>query len=295
MALIALLQQQPFLFIALTALLGLVVGSFLNVVVHRLPIMMKAQWRQECHEFLACHENGGDLIPQETTAPQPPYNLLTPASHCPGCQKPVRAIHNIPLLSYLLLRGRCADCHAPIAWRYPLTELLCAVLSAAVAWRFGYGLAALCGLLFTWALLCMSMIDLEQQLLPDQIVLPLLWLGLLLSLNAIYVDSHTAIVGAVVGYLSLWSIFQGFRLLTGKEGMGYGDFKLLAALGAWLGWQMLPLVILLSSLVGAVVGIAMMLFRGHDRNVPIPFGPFLAAAGWIALMWGQKILDFYLR
>ncbi|BBL72190.1 prepilin peptidase [Methylogaea oryzae] len=287
MELITLLKQQPLLFVALTAVAGLAVGSFLNVVIHRLPRMMETRWKRECREYLG--------LPQENDGPQANYNLLTPGSHCPNCGAAVRAIHNIPLLSYLALRGRCSSCGAAIAWRYPLIELLTAVLSAAVAWRYGYGEQALCALLFTWALLSLALIDLEHQLLPDAIVLPLLWLGLLLSLGNVFVDSHAAIAAAAAGYLSLWGVYHLFRLATGKEGMGYGDFKLLAALGAWTGWTMLPLIILLSSLVGAVAGIALILLRGRDRNVPMPFGPFLAAAGWIALLWGQSILDIYLR
>lgn len=286
MALIEWLSLYPGLFSAGSALLGLMVGSFLNVVVHRLPRMMQSQWRRECREYL-------DLPPESSEAP-PRYNLWVPRSHCPACGSQVRALHNIPLLSYCLLQGHCADCRAPISKRYPLTELLCSVLSATVAWHYGYGETALYALLCTWALLCLALIDLDHQLLPDSIVLPLLWLGLLLSLKPVYVDSQQAIVGAAAGYLVLWTIFHLFRLATGKEGMGHGDFKLLAALGAWTGWQMLPLIILLSSLVGAVAGIGMILLGRRDRSAPIPFGPFLAAAGWIALLWGQPLVAAYL-
>lgn len=285
--LIELLRQQPWLFVAGTALVGLAVGSFLNVVIHRLPRMLEAGWKKECQEYLGLSQENGE--------PAPAYNLLVPGSHCPNCGQKVRPIHNIPLISYLFLGGRCADCRAPIAWRYPLTELLSAVLSAAVAWHYGFGESAGYALIFTWALLCLALIDLEHQLLPDAIVLPLLWLGLLLSLGEVYVDSHTAIIGAAAGYLVLWSVYHLFRLATGKEGMGYGDFKLLAALGAWAGWKMLPLVILLSSLVGALAGIGLIVLGGRDRNIPMPFGPFLAAAGWITLLWGQPLVGFYLR
>lgn len=285
MTLIALLQQQPWFFIALTAFFGSAVGSFLNVVIHRLPRMLEIQWKQECREFLG--------VPAEENVEQPSYNLLFPSSHCPNCNIKIHPLHNIPLFSYLWLRGRCAHCHAPIAWRYPLVELASGILSALVAWHYGFGEPALYALLFTWALLCLTLIDLEHQLLPDIIVLPLLWLGLLISLRDVFVDSHAAIIGAAAGYLALWSIYHAFRLATGKEGMGHGDFKLLATLGAWAGWKTLPMVILLSSLVGAVIGIGLIIFAGRGRNAPMPFGPFLAAAGWIALLWGQSLIELY--
>src|SRR5690606_2198008 len=265
MSLFNYLEQTPSTFVAATFVLGLLVGSFLNVVILRLPRMLEREWRTQCRELL---ESAA-----ASPAPAERFDLLWPPSHCPDCGHRLRPWENIPLVSYLFLRGRCSGCGARISPRYPLIELITAVLSAGVAWHFGYGLAALAGLVLTWALLALSVIDLEQQILPDVITLPLLWLGLLLSLTGVFSDPQASIIGAAAGYLCLWAIYHGFRLLTGKEGMGYGDFKLLAMLGAWLGWQVLPVIILLSSLTGAVVGIAMVLALGRDRNVPIPFGP----------------------
>lgn len=287
MSLFNYLEQTPSAFVAATFVLGLLVGSFLNVVILRLPRMLEREWRTQCRE----------LLESAAASPEPAerFDLLWPPSHCPDCGHRLRPWENIPLVSYLFLRGRCSGCGARISPRYPLIELITAVLSAGVAWHFGYGLAALAGLVLTWALLALSVIDLEQQILPDVITLPLLWLGLLLSLTGVFSDPQASIIGAAAGYLCLWAIYHGFRLLTGKEGMGYGDFKLLAMLGAWLGWQVLPVIILLSSLTGAVVGIAMVLALGRDRNVPIPFGPFLAAAGWLAMLWGDRLIAVYLR
>lgn len=287
MSLFNYLEQTPSTFVAATFVLGLLVGSFLNVVILRLPRMLEREWRTQCRELL---ESAA-----ASPAPAERFDLLWPPSHCPDCGHRLRPWENIPLVSYLFLRGRCSGCGARISPRYPLIELITAVLSAGVAWHFGYGLAALAALVLTWALLALSVIDLEQQILPDVITLPLLWLGLLLSLTGVFSDPQASIIGAAAGYLCLWAIYHGFRLLTGKEGMGYGDFKLLAMLGAWLGWQVLPVIILLSSLTGAVVGIAMVLALGRDRNVPIPFGPFLAAAGWLAMLWGDRLIAVYLR
>ncbi len=278
------LQQSPTLLIALIFLLGLMVGSFLNVVIYRLPVMMQRDWRRECLEYLQ--------LPAEATGET--FNLSWPRSHCPACKADIKAYQNIPVLSYLLLGGKCSQCKTVIAARYPLIEALTGVCSALVAWRFGYGLALVFGLMLTWSLIALSFIDIDQQLLPDSITLPILWLGLFLSLFSIYTDSHASIIGAVAGYLSLWSVFHVFKLLTGKEGMGYGDFKLLALFGAWLGWQYLSMIILLSSLVGAVIGISMIVFRQHEAGKPIPFGPYLAAAGWLALLWGSDINRLYL-
>ncbi|MCK9529621.1 MAG: prepilin peptidase [Gammaproteobacteria bacterium] len=281
---IILLAENPPVFVAVTALLGLLVGSFLNVVIYRLPVMLNRSWQDQCAEL-----SGG-----ETAIAQAPFNLVTPGSTCPRCGHRIRAWENIPVVSYLFQRGRCTACGGAISVRYPIIEALTAVLTAAVAWHFGFGLQALAAMLLTWALIALTMIDFDHQLLPDDITLPFLWLGLLLSLQGVFVDTPTALIGAMAGYLSLWSVYHVFRLLTGKEGMGYGDFKLLALLGAWLGWQMLPLIILLSSLVGAVVGITLIVLRGHDRNIPIPFGPYLAAAGWLTLLWGGELTDLYL-
>ncbi len=266
------------------ALLGLVVGSFLNVVIHRLPRMMESEWRAQCAEL-----NGKELDAQA------PYNLAHPASHCPQCQHRIRIWENIPLLSYALLRGRCSNCAAAISARYPAIEAACGLLSAGVIFQFGPTLAGAAALIFVWVMLALSAIDIDTQLLPDSLTLPLLWAGLLLNIGGTFTSLTSAVTGAAIGYLSLWSVYWLFKLLTGKEGMGFGDFKLLAAIGAWLGWTMLPLVILLSSLVGAIVGISLMLFRSHQRDTPIPFGPYLAAAGVIALFWGQPLTQTYLR
>ncbi len=262
------------------------VGSFLNVVIFRLPVMMNRSWRKECREYL-------ELEPEQQDGE--PFNLVVPSSHCPHCHSKIKPYQNIPVVSYLLLGGKCAECGQPIALRYPLIEAFTGVCSAIVAWHFGYGVPMLFALLLTWCLIAASFIDIDHQLLPDSIILPTLWLGLLLSLFSVYTDSASSIVGAIAGYLSLWTVYQLFKLTTGKEGMGFGDFKLLALLGAWLGWQYLPLIILLSSLVGAVIGIAMIVTVKQDRNTPIPFGPYLAAAGWLALIWGDDINQFYLR
>jgi len=264
-------------------IIGLVVGSFLNVVIYRLPLMMNREWRQQCSELL-------ELEPPQ----QERFNLAFPGSHCPACKHPIGALENIPLLSYILQRGKCRHCATPIALRYPLIELITGIMSAMVVWQLGLGWQGIFALFFTWTLIALTVIDLDHQLLPDSLTLPLLWLGLLLSLSSLYVDAHASIIGAAVGYLLLWSVYWIFKLVTGKEGMGYGDFKLLAALGAWMGWTSLPLIVLLSSVVGATVGISLILFRGRDRQLPIPFGPYLAAAGWIALMWGNNIMQLAL-
>jgi leader peptidase (prepilin peptidase) / N-methyltransferase len=257
--------------------LGLVVGSFLNVVIYRLPLMMERRWRQDCCE----------LLEVEQEKQEAPLNLATPNSHCPKCKAAIKPWQNIPVLSYLFLRGKCANCAAPISARYPMLELVTGLMTLALACRFDLSLALLGAALFTWALIALTMIDVDHQLLPDDITLPLLWLGLLFNLDSTYASIADAVLGAIVGYLSLWSIYHVFKLVTGKEGMGYGDFKLLAALGAWLGWQMLPEVILMSSLVGAICGLALMLVKRRGREIPIPFGPYLAVAGWLALLWGD--------
>jgi leader peptidase (prepilin peptidase)/N-methyltransferase len=278
-----------------------VVGSFLNVVIHRLPIMMQREWRQQCAELAAEDLSPvGEPIAQRATLA--PYNLIVPRSACPHCGTPIPGWHNIPVLSYLLLRGRCAACATRISPRYPVVEVLTGAFSAAVAWKFGLSWEVLPALFFTWALIALAAIDFDHQLLPDDVTLPLLWLGLLISLfppgtvsQSFPTDPVSSIIGAASGYLSLWLVFQAFRLLTGKEGMGYGDFKLFAAFGAWFGWQMLLLIILIAALTGALVGIALIALRRHGRGVPIPFGPYLAAAGWIALMWGPELIDRYLH
>lgn len=262
---------------ALAGLLGLMVGSFLNVVVYRLPLMLERSWRRDCEQFL-------HLQPLEP--PADPFNLARPRSHCIHCGALIPWWNNLPVISYVLLRGRCGACKAAIAWRYPALEFITSVLSVIVVWRFDATLQASAGLLLTWTLLALSVIDLEKQLLPDCITLPMLWLGLLSSVFDVYADSHSSIVGAAMGYLSLWLVYWLFKGVTGKEGMGYGDFKLLALLGAWLGWSVLPWVILMSSLSGAVVGGVLMLLGYHQRGQPMPFGPFIALAGWVVLVWG---------
>ncbi|MFV3405427.1 prepilin peptidase [Pseudomonas sp. NY15463] len=277
------LDHPPF-FYCLAALLGLLVGSFLNVLAHRLPVMLERQWQREAQAMLGLPET-----------PQPRYNLCLPASHCPHCQHRIRAWENIPLLSYLALGGRCAGCKGRISPRYPLVELACALLSLLVAWHFGPGVPALAVLLLSWGLLGLSLIDADHQLLPDVLVLPLLWLGLVVNAFGLLVPLADALWGAVLGYLSLWSVYWLFRLLTGKEGMGYGDFKLLAMLGAWGGWQILPLTVLGASLAGALIGLVLLRLRRAQRGAPIPFGPYLAIAGWIALLWGDEIVASYLQ
>jgi leader peptidase (prepilin peptidase) / N-methyltransferase len=276
----------------------LLIGSFLNVVIYRLPIMMQRGWREECLEYLQVSPNDipGDslTVPEDGITAAEPFNLVFPLSRCSSCNTPIKPYQNIPVLSYLFLKGKCAQCRAPISIRYPAIELFTAVTSGIVAWHFGYTLETGFALILTWALIALSFIDFDHQLLPDSINLPLLWLGLLLSLFEVFTDSRSSIIGAAAGYGALWLVYHLFKLATGKEGMGFGDFKLLAVFGAWLGWQYLPLIVLLSSLVGALFGIAMMLLAKRDHNIPIPFGPYLAAAGWLALLWGNDINQFYL-
>ncbi len=286
-----LMQASPATFIVVAGLAGLLVGSFLNVVIHRLPIMMQRDWQAECA-----------ALNEQEPPQQPVYNLVVPRSACPKCEHQITALENIPVISYLFLKGKCSGCGNPISARYPLVELFTGIVTAVVAWRFGAGYEAMAAILLTWALVALSGIDFDTQLLPDSITLPLLWLGLLLSLGhqsvpaeTLFISPSNAIIGAAAGYLSLWSVYQVFKLATGKEGMGYGDFKLLAVLGAWLGWIYLPMVILLSAVVGAIVGISLIVFTRHGREVPIPFGPYLAAAGWVALVFGEPILKAYLQ
>jgi leader peptidase (prepilin peptidase)/N-methyltransferase len=293
------LTASPPLLFAVVLLLGLAMGSFLNVVIARLPRIMDADWRRECAELADAS------APADATAAQAPgatddpgaapLTLSHPPSHCPHCGHRIRPWENIPLLSYLLLRGRCSACREPISLRYPLVEALTALLSIIVIWHFGATAQGAAALVLTWGLVALAFIDADTQLLPDDITLPLLWLGLLLSLWGVFVGSHAALIGAIAGYLSLWAVFHAFRLLTGKEGMGRGDFKLLALFGAWMGWQALPQIVLLSTLPGALFGIALMLAGRTGRETPIPFGPFLAIAGWINLLWGSAITDAYLR
>ncbi|WDU65797.1 A24 family peptidase [Pseudomonas poae] len=269
----------------MACVLGLIVGSFLNVLVWRLPKMLEREWRAQAHEVLG--------LPAEPAGPT--YNLMRPNSCCPRCDHPIRPWENIPLLSYLFLRGRCAHCQGAISARYPLTELACGLISALVAWHFGFGWQAAAVMIVSWGLLAMSLIDMDHQLLPDVLVLPLLWLGLIVNGFDLLTTLPDALWGAVIGYMSLWTVFWLFKLATGKDGMGHGDFKLLALLGAWGGWQILPMTLLMSSLVGVFAGLILMRLRKTHASAPMPFGPYLAIAGWIALLWGGQITDFYLQ
>lgn len=287
MSILQAFEQHPSFLHFSIGLLGLLVGSFLNVVVYRLPIMLQRSWRKECLEFLE----------QEETKPASPevFNLSQPRSRCPFCNHSITALENIPVLSYLLLKGKCKNCKKPISIRYPIVELTTALLSVLITLHFGVSLQTVAALLFTWTLICLTLIDFDTQLLPDSITLPLLWFALLASLFHVFVTPETALIGALLGYLSFWSVFWLFKLLTGKEGMGYGDFKLLAAIGALLGWKMLPLVIMLSAFVGALVGMTLIVLKGRDKNIPIPFGPYLSIAAYIALIWGDDINRAYLQ
>ena len=291
-----LLTRHPVLLAAIASGFGLLVGSFLNVVIHRLPRMMEREWRDQAATVL--EEAKLEDCAKKLREPSPDtkaYNLIVPRSACPHCGHVLSALENIPVISYLALRGRCRACKAQISSRYPLIEAATGLLTGFAAWHFGFTLAALGAALLAWALIALTAIDIERQLLPDDITLPLLWCGLLANVFGVFAPLQDAVIGAAAGYLSLSTVYWLFRLATGKEGMGFGDFKLLAALGAWLGWKLLPMVILLSSLVGAVVGIAMILFQGRDRGIPIPFGPYLAAAGLIAVYWGASINETYLQ
>jgi leader peptidase (prepilin peptidase)/N-methyltransferase len=291
MALIELLETNTLFFISSVAIFSLMVGSFLNVVIHRLPVMMQRDWREQCTEFLASESEV--KVASETEEKKEKFNLMVPRSACPKCGHQITALENIPVLSYLWLKGRCAGCQTPISKRYPVIEIMTALLSVLVAWQFGFSWQCLAALCLTWALIALSVIDFDHKLLPDDITLSFLWIGILLNLFGLFTDSTSSIIGAIAGYLSLWSVYWAFKLLTGKEGMGYGDFKLLAMLGAWMGWQSLPGIVLLSSFVGAIIGIALIVFRGRDKNIPIPFGPYLAIAGWIYLLWGDQITQLY--
>lgn len=297
--LVAVYSASPLLFAGTVFILGLMIGSFLNVVIYRLPIILEREWRAQASDILT-PANGAELI--AVTPPAQRMTLSSPRSACPTCKAPISAWQNIPVISWLLLRGNCASCRTSISVRYPLVELATGVLSASVAWHFGVGTAAACSLLITWALVALTGIDIDHQLLPDGITLPLMWSGLMAAVligplagSPMPVSARDAILGAAAGYLSLWLVFHGFRLITGKEGMGYGDFKLFAALGAWLGWKLLPLIMLLSAATGAVIGILMIVLRGRDRAAPMPFGPYLAAAGWLAMMYGDTLVSGYLR
>ena len=305
MTIIDALNNNAVFFYGVVAFLGLFVGSFLNVVIYRLPVMMQNEWK-EAMDAMAAEEaaaalqsNGTDNSVEHGMASTPtdtkePFNLSVPRSRCPNCNNLITWWQNIPVVSYVMLGGKCHQCKTPISARYPIIELVTMLLSLVVAWHFGPGIQCVLGIITTWFLVAMSMIDFDHQLLPDSLTLPLMWIGLLASLLPVFTDVRSAVIGAAAGYLVLWLVFQMFKLITGKEGMGYGDFKLLAAFGALLGWQQLPIIILLSSLVGAIVGITLIVISGRDKNIPIPFGPYLAAAGWIAMLWGDKLVNAYL-
>lgn len=291
------LANNPEYFSGVIFLFGLMFGSFFNVVIYRVPVMMQLEWLENCRDFIK--EMFGKL-PKELEAhpeslPKPPFNIAKPDSTCPHCGHKIRWYENVPLASYVALKGKCSSCKNTISLRYPIIELVTALLSGFAAWNFGFGWETAAALAFTWALICLTMIDFDHKLLPDQITLPLMWLGLLLNMQGMFASLEDAVIGAVAGYMCLWSLYWAFKLLTGKEGMGYGDFKLLAALGAWMGWQYLLLILVLSSMVGAVVGISLIVIKGRNKNIPIPFGPYLAAAGWIAFFWGEAILRQYQR
>lgn len=278
-------DNLPF-FYGFIFVLGLLIGSFLNVVIHRLPIMLERSWKSEYLSYFTPDE-------QQQEQPTERYNLVVPRSRCPSCHTEITALQNIPLVSWIFLKGRCANCKTKISARYPLIELITGILSVWIAVHFGFTYQCLLALIFTWSMVALTAIDIDKMLLPDQIVLPLMWLGLLVSINTMFVSTSDALIGAATGYLSLWSVYWAFKLLTGKDGMGYGDFKLLAAIGAFVGWQLLPVVILMSSLVGAVCGIILLKSQGKQNSQPIPFGPYLAIAGWITLMYGNQIVEWY--
>ena len=275
-------MSEPVIVTIAALFVGLCVGSFLNVVIHRLPKMLERGWEAQCAELRG-----------EAPAPAPAYNLVVPRSACPSCGTPITALQNIPVVSWIALGGRCAGCKAPISGRYPVVEVLGGLVAAAAIWRFGVSAQGLAACVLLWSLLALTMIDFDTQLLPDGITLPLLWGGLIVNLWSTFAPLHDAVIGAIAGYLSLWSIYWLFKLIRGKEGMGYGDFKLLAALGAWLGWQVLPVIVLLSSVVGAAIGITLIVFKGRDHSVPLAFGPYLAIAGAIALFFGQTLIKTY--
>ena len=283
MSFITLLQNNSVFFISLCTTIGLVAGSFLNVIIFRLPKMMEREWNQQCSELRG-----------ETTKPLPTLNLVKPCSECPHCKHKITTLESIPIISYLALRGRCSQCNTSITLRYPIMEALTGIMSGFIAWHFGYGFITVAALIFVWSMIALAFIDLDTQLLPDEVTLPLLWIGLLINLGNGFTDISSAVIGAASGYIFLWLIYWCFKIATGKEGMGYGDFKLLAVIGAWFGWKMLPLVILLSSLAGAVIGIGLIIVAKNKRDTPFPFGPYLVGGGLVALFWGDQLNRTYL-
>lgn len=294
---IDIMNASPSAFLSCIGVLGLIVGSFLNVIILRLPRMLHREWATQCYEYL--QENypalGEASQAHLSSHHKGPFNLIFPRSHCPKCQHPIGIMENIPVLSFIFLKGRCRFCKSPISWRYPIIEVITALLSMICAYRFGLSWQLFAALILTWSLLTLSIIDWEHQLLPDDITFPLLWLGLIFNMQHLFTDLKSALLGVIVGYLFLWSVYWLFKFITHKEGMGYGDFKLLAMLGAWLGWAALPAIILISSFLGAITGISLIALKRHSREQPFPFGPFLALAGWITLLWGDKLSHFYSR
>lgn len=286
MSFLEILQAQPLLFVSCIAILGLCVGSFLNVIIYRLPKMLQQDWYTQCYNFLDIEEKKKEVNPQK-------FNLFFPLSHCPQCQNRLTLVENIPIISYCLQRGHCKSCKAYIPIKYLIIEVLSAIASAYVAWHFGFGLQAILAIVLTWVLICLAAIDLKHSLLPDDLTLPFMWLGFICNMFNIFTDLYSSLIGAMLGYMIFWSIFMIFKIATGKEGLGYGDFKLLALLGAWFGWQMLPLIILLSSILASLIGIVLIIFYGRDRQATLPFGPYLAIAGWVVLLWGKQLTSIY--
>ena len=287
MSLTEFFQTNPGFFVAFVVILGLIIGSFINVVIYRLPIMLEKQWREQCRELLGYGE-------KDVTESSEPFNLIVPRSRCPHCGQLIKAFSNIPVISFLVQKGKCSECNLPISIRYPVVEILSALMAAVVAIHYGLSYETLFAIVLTWSLIILSFIDLDHQILPDDIIYPVLWLGLIVNMFGLFTDIYSSLIGSILGYTILWTVFIVFKLLTGKEGMGYGDFKLLALLGAWLGWQAIPLIILVSSLMGALIGISLILFAKRDKGIPIPFGPYLALAGWIALLWGNELNVMYI-
>ncbi len=290
MAIASFFSSYPLALLVFTLALGLIIGSFLNVVIYRLPVMMQREWTQQCYEFLELKD---DKANKNETDKFSKFNLAQPGSHCPNCNHEITALENIPVLSYLIQAGKCKNCKAPISRRYPIIESATGIFTVLIAYQFGFTWLTLVALVLTWSLIVLTMIDYDHQLLPDDITLPLLWLGLIINYFGLITTLEAAFLGSVAGYLILWLVYWLFKLFTGKEGMGYGDFKLLAALGAWMGWQALPQIILLSSLIGALIGITLVIIKGRDKNIPIPFGPYLAGAGFVSLLWSNELNQLY--
>lgn len=287
MAIATFFATYPLALLCFALLLGLIIGSFLNVVIYRLPVMMQRDWTEQCYDFLELEDT------KKQTENIANFNLSNPGSHCPICKHEISALENIPVISYLLQRGKCKSCKTHISLRYPIIESVCGIFTVFVASQYGYSWLTLAILILTWSLIVLTMIDFDHQLLPDDITIPILWLGLLINYFELITTLEAAVLGAIAGYLILWAVYWIFKLLTGKEGMGHGDFKLLAALGAWMGWQVLPQIILLSSLIGAFIGISLIVIKGRDKNIPIPFGPYLAGAGFVSLLWSEELTQVY--